>query len=346
MNRKLAIAGLCLGGIVLLWIAIVATGAQPLAALQELLKGSLGSPKAISDTLRETTPLLIAGIAVYLALRAGLFNIGVEGQFTVGACAAAVVALRMPGQAGLFLGCIAGAIAGAVWALPAGWIKAYRGGHEVITTIMLNNVAAFLTTALVAGPLKDPTQESTTTANITDGTKLAHLYNNGPWTINSSLLIGIIGAIALGWWLRKTVSGYELRAVGVNPTAAATAGIDAKRVLLKAMVWSGAIGGFAGAIQVLAFQHRFYAGMSSGYGFDSLGVALLAGPAAIALLPGAFLFGMLAKGSAQLQMLKVTNAAGEAVQVSIPKGIIGVVLGVLIIIAAAIRYRKFKAVES
>lgn len=334
MKRNLGIGALCLGGLALLWVAILATGAQPMEAIQALLKGSLGSPAAISGTLRETTPLLIAGIAVYLALRAGLFNIGVEGQFTVGACAAAAVALRFPGAVGMFLGCGAGMLAGALWAYPAGWIKAYRGGHEVITTIMLNNVAAFLTTALVAGPLKDPSQESTTTANIADATKLSHLYHSGPWTINSGLLLGVLGAIALGWWLRKTVSGYELRAVGANPTAAATAGIDAKRVMLRAMTASGAIGGLAGAIQVLAFQHRFYAGFSSGYGFDALGVALLAGPAAIGLLPGAFLFGILAKGSTQLQLL------------GIPKGITGVVLAILVVIAAAIRYRKAKAVES
>lgn len=334
MKRSIAIATLSLCGLTLLVVAILATGAQPMDAVQALLKGSLGSPKAISDTLREATPLLIAGIAVYLALRAGLFNIGVEGQFTVGACSTAVVALKFPGAVGLVLGCMAGMLAGAVWAYPAGWIRAYRGGHEVITTIMLNNVAALLTTALVAGPIKDPTQEGTTTANIADATKLSHLYSSGPWTINFGLVIGILGAMALGWWLRKTVSGYELRAVGANPTAAATAGIDAKRVMLGAMVASGAIGGLAGAIQVLAFQHRFYAGISSGYGFDALGVALLAGPAAIGLLPGAFLFGLLAKGSTQLQFM------------NIPKGITGVVLGVLIVIAAAIRYRKSKAVES
>lgn len=336
MNRTASIAILSACGIALLAVAILATGAQPMEALQTLLKASLGSPKAISDTLKEMTPLLIAGTAVYLALKAGLFNIGVEGQFTVGACAAAVVALRFPGALGLFLGCGAGMLAGALWAFPAGWIRAYRGGHEVITTIMLNSIAALFTTALVTGPIKDPTQEGTTTASITDATKLSHLYNSGPWTINSGLLIGVLLAIALGVWLRKSVSGYELRAVGANPTAAATAGIDARRVMLRAMMASGAIGGLAGAIQVLAFQHRFYAGISSGYGFDALGVALLAGPVAVGLLPGAFLFGVLTKGSSQLQIMDDP----------VPKGITTVVLAVLIVLAAAIRYRKTKAVES
>lgn len=337
MSRTVAITILSVCGLALLTSAIMATGASPIEAVQALIKGSLGSPRAISDTLKEMTPLILAGTAVYLALKAGLFNIGVEGQFTVGACAAAIVALRFPGQLGLILGIGAGMLAGALWAFPAGWIKAYRGGHEVITTIMLNSVAALFTRALVAGPFKDPTQESTTTANITDSTKLAHLYNSGPWVINSGLLIGILGAIGLGLWLRKSVKGYELRAVGANPTAAATAGIDARRVMLRAMVASGAIGGLAGAIQVLAFQHRFYAGISSGYGFDALGVALLAGPVAIGLIPGALLFGILTKGSTQLQVMD---------SAPVPKGITTVVLAVLIILAAAIRYRRLKAVES
>jgi general nucleoside transport system permease protein len=299
-----------------------------------LLKGSLGSAKAISDTLEAATPLLIAGIAVYLALQAGLFNIGVEGQFTVGACAAAVVVLKVPGLFGVLLALIVGALAGALWALPAGWIKAYRGGHEVITTIMLNSVAAFFTRALVSGPIKDPTGDGTTTPFLDESSAMPAIYSNGSLSISSALVLAILGAAALTFWLRKAVAGYELRVVGVNPTAAANAGIDARKVMLKAMAYSGAIGGIGGAVQVLAFEHRFYDGISSGYGFEAIGVALLAGPIAVGLLPSALLFGVLAKGGNSLQLEGV------------PKSITMVVLGVLVIIAAALRYRKVKAVES
>ena len=334
MKRWLGIAVLSLCGVSLIVVAMQANGANPVEAIQGLIKGSLGSPNAISGTLKETTPLLMAGIAVFLALKAGLFNIGVEGQFTVGAAACAVVALKLPGIPGIVLGTIAGAIAGALWAFPAGWIRAYRGGHEVITTIMLNNVAGFLTMALVAGPIKDPTQEGTTTSNLAEASYLPHLVNQGQLVVSSALFIGVLGAGALAFWLRKFVSGYELRAVGANPTAAATAGIEAKSMILKAMMASGAIGGFAGSMQVLAFEHRFYGNFSPGYGFDALGVALLAGGSAYGLIPSALLFGILAKG-------------GTAIQVfGVPKGITTVVLGVLIVIAAAIRYRKAKAVES
>jgi general nucleoside transport system permease protein len=320
--------------VALIVAALFASQAQPLEVLQGLIRGSLGTPNAISGTLKETTPLLLAGIAVFLALKAGLFNIGVEGQFTVGACACAVVALNIPGVGGMIFGIVAAIVAGGAWAFPAAWIKAYRGGHEVITTIMLNNVAVFLTMALVAGPIKDPTQEGTTTANLAESSFLPHLYSQGPWTFSSALAIGLLGAIWLARWLKRSVSGYELRAVGANPSAAETAGVDAKSVILRALVASGAIGGFAGAVQVLAFEHRFYGNFSPGYGFDALGVALLAGGSAYGLIPSALLFGILAKG-------------GTAIQVfGVPKGITTVVLGALIVIAAAVRYRRTKAVES
>jgi len=154
VNWKLP--ALVLGAVALLAAAILATDVAPLDALATLLRGSLGSPRAIGGTLKETTPLLVAGLAVFLALRAGLFNIGVEGQLLLGAVTCTTIVLRFSGWPGVVLGAVAGMAAGALWAFPAGWIKAYRGGHEVITTIMLNNVAALLTTALVAGPLKAP----------------------------------------------------------------------------------------------------------------------------------------------------------------------------------------------
>ena len=239
MKRLLGIAALTLCGVVLIVLGMQASGAQPWEAIQGMIRGSLGTPNAISGTLKETTPLLLAGIAVFLALKAGLFNIGVEGQFTVGAAACAIVALKFPGIPGIVGGTLAAIIAGALWALPAGWIRAYRGGHEVITTIMLNNVAGLLTMALVAGPIKDPTQEGTTTASISEGTFLPHLVNQGPWVVSSALFVGVLGAFALAHWLRKFVSGYELRAVGANPIAAASAGIEAKALILKAMMGVG-----------------------------------------------------------------------------------------------------------
>ena len=326
MNRKTVI--LIVGAIALLALLMVASGASPIQSLKTLLHGSLGTPGAISGTLREMTPLLILGLAVFLGLRAGLFNIGAEGQFLVGAIACTWVNLRIPGLGGLVLGFIAGAAAGALWALPAALIKAYRNGHEVITTIMLNNIAGYLTTALVAGPLKDSTQESPTTKDLADGSRMPWLYSHPPFQVNSALVLGLVLTFVLAYWLKKTVAGYELRAVGANPSAAEYAGIDHRRVWLRAMCSSGAIAGVAGVAQVLAYEGRFYAGISPGYGFDALGVALLAGGNAWGVLPSSLLFGMLSKGGTALQIDGV------------PKGITTVVLGLIIMVTAALRYRK------
>jgi len=326
VNIKLA--ALVCGAITLLAALMIASGASPLTALETLVKGSLGSGAAISGTLREGTPLLFLGLAVFFALRAGLFNIGAEGQFLLGAATCTWVNLHISGFAGIGLGMLAGAIAGALWAFPAGWIKAYRNGHEVITTIMLNSVAGFLTSALVAGPLKDPTQDSPTTRDVAISSRLPWIYQHPPVQFNSALIVGLAFTVALAFWFGRTVAGYELQAVGASPGAAKYAGIENRKLLLSAMCFSGAIAGIAGGIQVLAYEGRFYADISPGYGFDALGVALLAGSTPWGVIPASFLFGVLAKGGTSLQLEEI------------PKGITTVVLGLIILIAAALRYRK------
>jgi general nucleoside transport system permease protein len=320
---------LVLGALGVVIGALVLAGAAPADAAQQILVGSLGSPGAISATLKEMTPLLIAGAAVFIGLRAGLFNIGVEGQFLVGAAASAYVALAIPNLLGLLLAVTTGCLAGGLWAFPAGWIRAYRGGHEVITTIMLNNIAALMTAWLVAGPMKAPGQQSTTTANLPPAVRLPFLHQDPPLFVSSALVIGLLIVAFLAFWLRKTVKGYELQAVGANPKAAAMAGVATPRVLLGAMVTSGAIAGLAGALHVVAYEGRFYQGFSPGYGFDALGVALLAGGAAGGVVPAAFLFAVLSRGSASLTVL-----------MGIPKGISAVLVGLLIIVFAAVRYRQ------
>ncbi len=318
--------------------AILVVGGFPAGqVLLDLLNGSVGSLKVFSKTLREMTPLLIAGTAVFVALRAGLFNIGVEGQFTMGAMGCAAVAIWIPNWFGVLCGALAGIILGALWAFPAAWIRAYRNGHEVITTIMLNNIAGFLTTALVVGPLKDPFRENATTAaipimfpNIFSTPTLGQNGKpDGTFEITIGLVVGITLATLLWFWLKRTVAGYELEAVGANPSAAEMAGIAVRRVTVKAMLSSGGIAGLAGALQVLVLEGRFYKDFSQGYGFDSLGVALLAGGNPLALIPSALAFGIIKKGASSITVMH-----------SVPKGITLVILGLMIVVFAAIRYRK------
>ena len=303
----------------------------PLAAAAKLIDGSMGSPGAWTETLKEMTPLLIAGLAVFVALRAGLFNIGAEGQLTMGAMAAVVVALKIPNTFGMVLAVVAGILAGALWALPAGLIKAYRGGHEVITTIMLNNIALFLTAGIVNGPLNSPTAEGTTTSVLLEPSWLPTVYQIEKFTMSWALVIAIALVWGMAVWFKRTVAGYELIATGASQSAAETAGVEVKRVTVRAMAVSGALAGLAGAFQVLAYEHRFYGGFASGFGFDALGVALLAGTSPWGVVPSAFLFGVLSKGTTSIQILGV------------PKGLSGILLGLLIIVFAAYRYRRVKS---
>jgi simple sugar transport system permease protein len=323
---KIRLLALVAASLAVLIAAILIAGESPVEALTTLVRGSLGSARGVTGTLRETTPLLMTGLAVYIALRSGLFNIGVEGQFVVGALAAAASQVLLGAQGGWVVAPFAAVAAGALWSLPAGLIRAYRNGHEVITTIMLNNVALLMATALVSGPLRDRTQVSPSTARL--GTPLPNLLNTGELRVNAALAVGLILAVAAWLWLRRTVAGYELQLVGQNPIAAQFAGVQPRRTMVGAMVASGAIAGLGGAMQVMAYEGRFYSGFSAGYGFDGLGIALLAGNNPLAVIPGALLFGVLARGGVSLGIE------------GIPKGITTVVIGLVILIGAAIRYRQ------
>lgn len=323
---KFRVWALILGALGVIILLLTLSGKNPVEMFGVFFKGSLGGAKSLTGTLKEMTPLLLLGAGVFFALRAGLFNIGIDGQFVIGAMTATMVALAVPNTLGLLLGMILGACAGGIWALPAGLIRAYRGGHEVITTIMLNNIAYLLATWATAGPIKNPDQQSPTTKALEDALKLPAI-KMGKFELSSGLLIGLALVFVLWFWLRRTVAGYELCAAGANPTAAQCSGIKVPKVRVLAMVFSGAIGGLAGSIQVFAFEHRFYSGFSPGYGFDALGVALLAGAGPLALIPSGILFGVLAKGS--------TAVLIEGV----PRGLSTILVGLVLICFAAYRYR-------
>ncbi|MDX2064183.1 MAG: ABC transporter permease [Fimbriimonadaceae bacterium] len=320
--------GWIIGAVLLIVGLLLAGGVDPAAAATKLVQSSLGTPRAIAGTLEQTTPLLIAAVGVFIALRAGLFNIGIEGQFLVGALAATQLALAFPTGAGAVAALLGGGIAGAAWAWPAGAIRAYRNGHEVISTIMLNSVALALTDYLVAGPLRDPAKGTAATFDLDPAARLPQLWAGPGYGISASLILAVVLVIATHLWRIRRVAGYELDLVGANPTAAPQMGVRVAPVQVVAMMASGAIGGLAGAVQVLAFEGRFYQGISPGYGFDALGIALLAGPSTLVLIPVSLLFGALAKGSVALQLIGVT------------KGFVTVIAGIFILIAAIVRVRR------
>ena len=325
MKLKIPILYICAITIIVLSLLIV--HADIFKAITTIFSGSICDAGKLSGTIKEMTPLLILGSAVYLALKAGLFNIGAEGQYTVGACFASITMIKIGGATGVIVGCIVGIVCGALWAYPAGLIKAYRNGHEVITTIMLNAVALNLTKVLVAGPFKGSDQITPSTSIMPSKTQLTPLITIGNLEVPQSFVVGIVCVLVLAYWLNRTISGYEHKATGANATAAKFAGVRTKQVTIKAMLLSGGLSGLAGALQVAQFEHRFYDGFSTGYGFDALGVALLAGSNPYYLLFSSFFFGVLNKGGTALAIL------------GIDKGITMVILAVVILMFAAVRYK-------
>lgn len=306
-------------------LIILAIGQNPLTVGRELAAGAFGGPRNIANTIEYAVPLTLAGLAVAFAFRCGLFNIGVEGQLYVGAFAAAVVAARIaPLAAGgdgsaphaLLAAIVAGVLAGALWASIAGGLKAILGVHEVIATIMLNWIALLLVGYLVNLPAFKATGDIPQTAEIAAGGCLPGLFRiaEGPpvW-IGSGLLIAVALALAVGYALRRTALGYEIRAVGHNPTAAEAAGIPVRRRLFLAMLLSGAIAGLLGAEQVLGVHHRFIENFSPGYGYIGIAIALLGRNHPVGIACAAFLFAAL-KGGA-LRMDALTSVPREMIVV-------------------------------
>ncbi len=325
---KLKVLVLIACSIIAIVISLLIVKADIFQAITTIFTGSLGDARKISGTIKEMTPLLVLGAAVYLALKAGLFNIGAEGQYTIGACFASLTMIAIGGSKGIIIGCLVGVICGALWALPAGLIKAYRNGHEVITTIMLNAIAWNLTKALVSGPFKGKDQPASSTSVMPATSQLTPLFKIGELEIPQSFVVGLACVLVLAYWLKKTIAGYELKATGANATAAKFAGVKTKQVTVKAMLMSGGLSGLAGALQVAQFEHRFYDGFSTGYGFDALGVALLSSSNPYYLIISSFFFGVLNKGGTALAIL------------GIDKGITTVILAAVILMFAAIRYSK------
>jgi ABC-type uncharacterized transport system permease subunit len=302
-------------------LAMAFTGANPLSVYKDLIVGAgfdwpfhliPGNPLGVEPLLAENnlvstlvqfTPLVLTGLAVAFAFRCGLFNIGGTGQFWVGSVCALLVAQRVGGPGGMLVATVAAGIGGAVWAGLAGGLKAYRGAHEVITTIMLNWIAIYTTQYLfaVSGPLTDNSVGNGVSKTI----KTSAQYP-GLWGVVQQIHIGIFLALAcaLVYYviLNRTTLGYEVRAVGLNPEAARYGGISVKRSMIVSMAICGAFAGLAGAIQVLGVNYSIASSDVPvlDIGFTGIAVALLGRNTAIGVVLAAFLFAALQSGGRQL----------------------------------------------
>jgi len=282
-------------------VLLLVSGANPIEAYSALFRGAFGSPIAIGRTLEKATPLIFSGLAVAFAFKAGMFNIGAQGQLLFGAITAAFLGFALHGLPPIIhmpLALIGGALAGGAYAYIPGALKAYRGVHEVITTIMLNYIAINITDYLADGPWKDtsPGNVVARTPNIDPAAVIGKL---GPVPIG--FIIAILAAFVVWWLLGKTTVGFEIRMVGLNPSAARYAGIKVAKTLILTMVISGFLAGIGGAVETLGVVHRYQPGFNVGLGFDGITVAMLGKTNPFGVIPAAILIGAMKAGSAEMQ---------------------------------------------
>jgi simple sugar transport system permease protein len=285
------IVALAIGGIL-----VYVQGSNPLTAYRVLFTTAFGSLDGIATTLAKATPLVLSGLAVAICLRAGLFNIGAQGQLISGALASAWAGYNFVGLPMFIhipLALLFGAFFGALVALVAGVLKAYRGVHEVITTIMLNSIVIALADYLASTPFKEPDQPLTRTPKIEDSARIPDLFG-----LPLGFFIAVIVSYIFWWILKNTTTGFRIETIGRNKNAGWYAGISIKRVIILSMLLGGAVAGVAGAIETLSIVGRFEPAFNAGLGFDGITVALLARANPLGVIPAAILIGgMRASGS-------------------------------------------------
>lgn len=309
-------------------LAMLAGGYDPLLAYSSLLKKLFGSPYDIGEAIRAITPLIFTGLAVSFAFRTGLFNIGADGQFMMGMTGATIVGvgLDLPWYIHGPLAIVVGGLFGGLWAGLAGYLKAARGVNEVISSIMLNWIALFLSNYIISTFLLMKGQQKSELVHESALMSIGWLSKEmGNARMHWGTLFALIGIVVFYLILWRTKQGYELRAVGLSPDAALYAGMNVNRTIVKSMFISGVFAGLGGVFEILGvFGYQTVMSASWGYGFDGIAVALLGGNTPIGVLFGAVLFGGLTYGS-----------AGMSFGADVPTEIVRIVIGCIIFFVAS-----------
>jgi len=294
------VLGLSLG-LAITWTA----GENPWHVFTVLCHSAFGSRYDFGMTLFYSTPIVFTGLSVAVAFQAGLFNIGAEGQLTAGALAAAAVGALWPGCPRVLAPVFAGLAAisfGAFWGAIPGWLRARRGSHEVVNTIMLNFVAAGLASYVALYLLKNPDSQNPETRSIGAGYMIKQFGFFGGAPVSLALPLAMLAAAMVWIFLWRTTLGFELRAVGQSEPAARAAGVNVAKIRIIAFSVAGGLAGLVGVAEVLGNSGRFKVGFSPEYGFMGIAVALLGRNQPLGVLAAALLFGALHKGTADLDM--------------------------------------------
>lgn len=327
-----------LEGLKMAWQTVV-------TAYSALFTGSIGDPARIVAALQSgdgleirrafnpfleslvaATPYIFGGLALALGFRSGLFNVGAEGQIFMGAIFATFVGYSVKGVPAIIhipLALLAGALGGALWGFVPGWLKAKTGGNEVINTIMMNYIAFRLSDWLLSGPLKKPDSFNPVSPTIQDSAMLPQFFGS-PIRFHLGFFIALATAWLVYWFLFRTRWGFELRTVGANPNAARYAGMNIVTATVLGMSLSGGLAGLAGTNEVLGLNHNLAVAFSSGYGFDSIALALLGKNHPLGVVFAALLFGTLRNGATRMQVVS-----------AIPIDIISILQAIILIFIAA-----------
>jgi ABC-type uncharacterized transport system permease subunit len=295
-------------------IIMALSGKDPWNAYRVLAGSALGSGRAIANTLLAATPLIFTGMATVVAFRAGVFNVGVEGSLYLGAFAAAWAGFTftdLPGIVIVPLAFVLAGLAGGLWGLIPGYLKARLRVDEVVTTIMLNYVAILFTTYLVNGPFFMPGMANAMSKMVSPQAQLPRLAP--PSQLNIAFPIALVCAIGIIVLFQRTTLGYELRTIGANPLFARWSGMPVGKIILQVMFISGFLGGLAGAGQALGVHYRFVANFSPGFGFDGIAIALLGHSTPAGALLAALFLGALRNGGATMELF--TNVPRNLVDI-------------------------------
>ena len=301
---------------------LLALGKNPIEAYAALLDGAFGSQRALFRTITRATPLLLVAIGICIAFRGGMINIGAEGQLFVGAVMATAFSLalggKLPGWLLAVLTLLAGTLGGLVWGAIPGMLKARFDVNEILSTVMMNEIAIQLLIFLLSGPMIDPREMEMGTrvpqsSQLPQGAWLGRLAP--PSQIHVGIFIALGMAVLVYVLLWRTTLGYRIRAVGENPDAARYAGMNVSRYLALSLTLSGALAGLAGAVEVLGVNHRMVEGFAVGYGFSGIVVALFGRLHPIGAIPASFLFGaLLVGGDAMQRNMQIPSATIIAMQ--------------------------------
>ena len=329
----IAVVGALLVGAVLLLVV----KANPITAYGAMLLGPFSSVYGLTETMVKATPLMLVGLGIVIAFRAGILNIGAEGQMMMGSLAGTVFALAFPNLPAILLlpgSMLAGFIGGALYGAIPGALKAYLLVNEILSTIMLNAIAQQLLTYLLRGPLIDPTEISYGTGfpQTKELAQAAWLPRLIPQTrLHLGLILAIVLAVVVYYLLWRTVTGFRMRAVGAGPKASRYSGIRVEKNMVLAMVLSGGFAGLAGIVEVLGIHHRLLNGITAGYGFTGIVVALFGRLHPLGVIPAAILFGGMMLGADMMQRA-----------VAIPASLVTIVQGlmVLFVVGSDIFIRK------